>query len=476
MHKRLSLILPLAFLASCTIVGPDFVPPAAPVAGTYAMAGDGAEPDGVRLVPGTAAAAEWWKVFGSADLDALVAQALANSPTLDRADATLARALAMESVQRGGAAPQVEASGSLGRERINTAAFGIQGFPSPTINLYSLGSDVSFDLDLFGGRKRRIENAAAQTEAQAYRTDAAYLTLTGQLVTRAIELASLRAQLAELDEIIVGDRKTLEMIQRGVDAGGEPRSATNTSEAQLAEDEAGRPPLLYRIDVARHALALLVGKAPSEWTAPDIDLADIALPDDVPVSLPSALVRQRPDIRAAEVDLHAATAAIGIAEADRYPNVSLDAAFAFTALNPEDLFQYESSGWSVGPSVTAPLFQGGSLKARQAAAVAEARQADAQYRQTVLVAFVQIADLLSAISGDQRLILALSHASDIAVENARLASIGYENGAGSLLSVIDAQRQAQRARLGVVDAKARLRSDIAALLVATAASTQTAPR
>tara|TARA_R110001606_G_scaffold380811_1_gene541573 strand:+ start:4973 stop:6400 length:1428 start_codon:yes stop_codon:yes gene_type:complete len=467
MHKRIPLILTLAFLASCTTTGPDFVPPQAPAVGTYAMPGDGAGPDGVRLTPEASMDASWWKAFGSAHLDALVEQALAYSPTLDSANAALARAQALESVQRGGALPKVDATGSVSLERINTAGFGITGFPSPTINLYSLGSDVSFDLDLFGGQKRRIEQAAAKTEAQAYRTSAAYLTLTGQVVSRVIELAALRAELTELDDMIAGDQKTLQMIQRGVEAGGEPRSATNTSDAQLAEDEARRPPLLYQIAITRHALALLVGKAPAEWRAPDIELADIAVPADFPLSLPSTLVRQRPDIRAAEADLHAATAAIGIAEAGRYPNVSLDAAFAFTALSPDDLFQYDSSGWSAGPSITAPLFHGGSLKARQAAAVAEARKADAAYRQTVLSAFVQVADLLSAISRDQQLIAAQTRASDIAVENARLASISFENGAGSLLSVIDAQRQAQRARFGLVDSQARLRSDLAALYVAT---------
>ena len=467
MHKRIPLILTLAFLASCTTAGPDFVPPQAPAVATYAMAGDGAVPAGIRLAPEARAEADWWKAFGSEDLDALVRQALASSPTLDSANAALARAQALESVQRGGALPKVDATGTVSRERINTAGFGITGFPSPTINLYSLGSDVSFDLDLFGGQKRRIEQAAAETEAEAYRTSAAYLMLTGQVVTRAIELAALRAQLAELDEIIADDQQTLQMIQRGVEAGGEPRSATNTSDAQLAEDEARRPPLLYQIDITRHALALLVGKAPAEWRAPDIDLADIAVPADIPLNLPSALVRQRPDIRAAEAELHAATAAIGVAEAGRYPSVSLDAAFAFTTLSPDDLFQYDSSGWSAGPSIAAPLFRGGSLKARQAAAVAEARQADAKYRQTVLTAFVQVADLLSAISHDQQLILAQTRASDIATENARLASISFENGAGSLLSVIDAQRQAQRARLGRVDSQARLRVDLAALYIAT---------
>ena len=209
-----------------------------------------------------------------------------------------------------------------------------------------------------------------------------------------------------------------------------------------------------------------MGRAPADWTAPDIDLADVVLPEEVPVRLPSELVHRRPDILAAEADLHAATAAIGVAEADMYPDISLDASFALTTLAPEDLFRYESSGWAFGPSATMPLFRGGALKARRQMAVEDAKAADAGYRQTVLKAFVQVADLFSAIAKDQSVIVAQTRASDIAEENVRLASIGYENGAQPLLTVIDAQRQAQRARLALVDAEAQLREDIVALYLA----------
>ena len=467
MSKHFLSVLPLLLVASCSTVGPDFEAPAQPAVDSYRMAGDIPRPEEVMLVQRQSVGLGWWKIFQSPEIDALVDQALENSPTLDIADAALARANASEGAVRGKGVPQADVTASMGRERINTAAFGIKGFPSPTINLYSVGSAVSFDLDLFGKQKRRVENARAHAEAEGYRTDAAYLTLTGQVVVTAIRLAALRSQLTELDEIIAGDRKTLDMIQRGVDAGGEPRAAINTSEAQLAEDEARRPPLLYQIDATRHELALLVGKAPPDWSAPDIALTDIALPDNIPVSLPSELVRHRPDILAAEADLHAATAAIGIAEADRYPDLSLDAAFAFAALSPDELFQYESSGWSVGPAVSLPLLRGGTLKARQQMVIADAQAADARYRQTVLSAFIQIADLFSAIARDQALIDAQSRASNIAMENVRLATVSYENGAGSLLSVIDAQRQAQRARLALVDAQAQLREDAASIIVAS---------
>jgi NodT family efflux transporter outer membrane factor (OMF) lipoprotein len=259
------------------------------------------------------------------------------------------------------------------------------------------------------------------------------------------------------------------MIKRGIQAGGVPAAAVNPADAQLAEDQARRPTILRSISTARHALALLVGQAPSSWSAPDIDLASISLPASIPVSLPSELVRKRPDILAAEADLHAATAAIGVANAARYPSLSLDASFVLTALHPEDMFQYNSSGWSAGPSITAPLFNGGALEARQRAAEAAAKEADANYRQTVLTAFAQVSDLLSALSTDRELVDAQTRSRDVADKNSQLASLGFENGAGSLISVIDAQRQAQRARLASIEAQALMRADMAALFVAAAA-------
>lgn len=469
MSKRALLsALSLAALSACTTVGPDFARPDASQLAGYAMAGDPSGASPATLGATDTDAREWWKAFNSPKLDALVAQSLKGNPTLQAADAALTRVEELERAQRGDSGPSANLAGDAQRERINTAAFGIEGFPSPTINVFSIGTVLKYDLDLFGGHRRADETAVARTEAQRNRTDAAYLNLTGAVVSRAIELAALRDQLDALDKIIKVDGDTIDMIKRGIAAGGAPASAVNPAEAQLAEDQARRPAIVRKIATARHALALLAGEAPSSWAAPDLTLADLTLPDSIPVSLPSELVRKRPDILAAEADLHAATAAIGVAEAARYPNLSLDGSFILTALQPDELFKYNSSGWSIGPSITAPLFNGGSLEARQRAAVASAKEADATYRQTVLSAFAQVSDLLSALSTDQDLLSAQARARDVAAENARLASLGYENGAGSLISVIDAQRQSQRAELATIEAKALMRADMAALYVATA--------
>lgn len=475
MRKIVVALIALLAVSGCVTVGPDFAAPYAPPNPTYAMDGDRAAPGEVALVASGDINPQWWRALGSPSLDALVDEALQHNRTLAAVDAALLRARAQLDAARGGAAPQVDYSASAERERVNTAAFGIEGFPSPTISLYSVGANAVFDLDVFGGQRRRIESAAARAEAQARRTDAAYLTLSGQVVTRAIDIAALEAQLATAEQIVADDQRVLDMIRRAIAAGGSPAAAEVAATAQLAEDEARVPPLRFQLAQARHALSALVGRAPGAWRPPAISLQAIVLPERIPVSLPSTLVRSRPDILAAEADLHAATADIGVATAALYPRISLGAAFSVASLEPETLFNYESAGWSFGPSVTGPLFHGGSLRAQRRGAQAAQAEAMARYEQTLLSAFVQVSDTLQAVSEGRALVEAQTRAAAAASENARLAELAYENGAGTLLQVIDAQRQSQRAQLGLILANAQLRRDIATLFVATASDWRAAP-
>lgn len=466
MLRRVLVLVALAALGGCVTVGPNFHQPDAPHVAGYAMAGDAAPT--LALEP-HAAPAQWWTAFGSEQINGLVDDALAHNQTLASADAALARARANSGAVRGEARLQLDAHTSVERQRVNTAAFGIDGFPNPTISLYSIGASASFDFDIFGGQRRRVESAEAQTLAQSARTDAAYLTLSGDVVMRAIEIASLREQIAALEQVSADGQRTLDLTQRAVDAGGSPRSAVVTAQAQLAEDQARLPPLRSQLAVSRHALSLLMGRAPGEWNAPDIDLATISVPASVPLSMPSELVRRRPDILAAEARLHVATADVGVATAAIYPQLRLTPDFTLAALDASNVFNYESSGWMFGPSLTAPIFHGGALRAQRRGAEAALDGALADYKQTVLAAFTQVADLLSAAAQDQALAEAQGRASQAADENARLANLAYQDGAGSLLSVLDAQRQAQRARLGAIDAQAQLRRDLAALFVASGA-------
>ena len=251
--------------------------------------------------------------------------------------------------------------------------------------------------------------------------------------------------------------------------GGEPASASTSVTAQLAQDEALLPPLQQQLAQARHALALLVGHSPSDWTAPDFDLAGFTAPSAVPVSLPSSLIRRRPDILAAEADLHVATARIGVATAAFYPDIRLSANIAQTALEPQNPFTYAASGWTLGAGLTQPLFDGGTLKANQRAARAEARASLDRYRQTVLSAFSQVADVMQAIANDDAELAALGRAEDTASASLNDAQSAFRLGGGPLLPVIDAERQLEFARRARVMAEGKRLADIAQLFVATAA-------
>jgi NodT family efflux transporter outer membrane factor (OMF) lipoprotein len=399
----------------------------------------------------------------------VVRQALADSPTLAEANATLQQAQQQAAAVRGAQRPQVDASASAQRERINTQAFGFTGFPSPTISLYSVGANVAYDLDLFGGRKRATEAASARAEAAARQADAAYLTLSGNVALQAMRVASLRAQIATLQQVAADDRQLLEMIHAAQRAGAEAPSATSSGEAQLAEDEALLSPLQRDLAAARHQLALLVGKSPAEWSAPDFDLAAMTSPGEAPLSLPSELVRRRPDILAAEAELHAATAEVGVAVANQYPSLRLTANLTQAAIEPANLFNYASSGWNLMGGLTGPIFHGGTLKAQRRGAEAEARAAFARYQQTVIRAFVQVSDVLAALASDQQQIASLTRAETAAAAGARDARTAYRLGGGTLLQVIDAQRTFNRARRASVEAEGQRLSDLVQLYTATAA-------
>jgi len=460
-------------LASCAAVGPNFERPAAPATPGYTMTGEGGAAR-AALTPDVRPAGAWWSALGSADLDRVIREALKYSPTLAEADALLARNQAEADAVRGSRRPQADANAGLTRERINTTRFGISIFPSPTATLYSVGGAVSYDLDLWGGGRRRVEQADAKTEAQARRADAAYLSLTGEIALQAVEIAALRAEIASAQATIDDDRRLNDIIANGIKAGGEAPPALASGQAQAAQDEAVLPPLLRQLDVARHRLALLAGQAPGAWSAPDFELSAFSLPERIPVSLPSTLVRQRPDILAAEADLHAATADIGVQTAALYPDISLSAALTQTARAPEDLFGYSASGWNIGGGLTAPLLHGGTLKANRRAAEAEARAAMARYQQTVLMAFNQVADSLQALARDDEAIAALSRAEAADAENVRLAEAAYRLGGGPLYRVIDARRQLSRSRRERVRAEGQRFQDVVRLYAATAGGWKTA--
>lgn len=466
---RRALWLPLClFAASCATVGPNFHTPAALTAKGYLMEGD-TPAAGAVLDPATRVAGPWWRALGSPELNAVMDEALAGNRTVAAADATLAHARAQAEQVDALRYPAIDLQTSTARERINLKQFGFAGAPNPVINLFSIGGTVSYDLDLFGANRRRLESARASEAAQAHRADAAYLTLTGDVALRAVEIADLRARLAAIQAIIADDTRNLEIVHAALKVGGEPKSSGAGVRAQLAADQALAPPVEQALAQTRHALAELVGRAPAEWKAPDFDLAGFSPPHTIPAAVPSDLVRRRPDIRAAEDDLHAATAQIGVATANLYPDIRLSAGWAQGALAPEDLFSYSTSGWNIGSGLVAPIFHGGALKAARRAAEADARSSLAIYQRTVLDAFTQVADALTALAHDDEDLAALRAAESAAEDSLADTRAAYALGGVAYLPLVHAQIQVNHARLNRVQAEARRLADIVRLYAATAA-------
>jgi NodT family efflux transporter outer membrane factor (OMF) lipoprotein len=459
-----------ATLSAC-VVGPNFHRPDAPGAAGYAMNGDQTEPKDVTL--GATTAGPWWTGFGSAQLDRTMDQALAGNPTLAAANANLAQARAAVTAARGGLYPEIDANGGVQRERLNFSSFGFSGFPglsnNPEFTLYSVGATASYALPTSGGTKRTIESASARAEALKHQGEAATLTLTGQVATQAATIAAIRAEIETAEAILVDDRNNVDLARKAEQAGGEAQGQRVNAQSQLAADEALLPPLRQNLAAARHALALLVGKAPADWTAPDFDLANLKAPASIPVSLPSDLVRRRPDILAAEAELHAATADIGVATAKLYPSLNLTASLTQSALTPGQVFTFPGTAYTLGVGLTQPLFDGGRLRAERKETIAAQKAALATYEMTVLRAFGQVADLLQALAHDDEAIAAQTRAANSAAAGLKLARAGYSEGGLSLLPVIDAERTYNMARRQLIAAQAQRYLDTIQLFIATAA-------
>jgi NodT family efflux transporter outer membrane factor (OMF) lipoprotein len=466
----------LAILMSGCTVGPNFTPPSAPFTTRYTP-GDSTAPnaDAGSAIPkqtvvlGDEVTSDWWTLFRSPDLDQLLEQAIADSPTLEAAKARLAAARQSVTAATGALYPQVDLSASAAREKESAVTFGLHpdAVPlPPNFNLFQIGPTVSYALDLFGGTRRQIEQAAALADVQRDAVDAAYLALTGNAVIEAVDIATIRGQQKAVNDTLDIDRQNLSLVQRESQAGAVPESDVITAATQLAADQTELPGLDQQLSVARHALAVLIGRAPGDWSPPEFDLAALTLPSRLPLSLPSELVRQRPDIQAAEAELHAASAKIGIATAQLYPSITLSSGITAAGLDPGHLFSPSGLVWSIAAGLTQPIFDGGMRQAERRAALASFKASAADYQQTVLRAFGQVADILQALSHDADLLAAQQHALDLASEAVHLQQINYANGGTGILSLLDAQRQYQRARLGYVRADAQRYQDTIQLFVA----------
>jgi NodT family efflux transporter outer membrane factor (OMF) lipoprotein len=473
--KKMVAVLCSTLMMGCA-VGPNFKRPEAPAIQSYTSAplteqtvatqvqGGSAQ----ELLLGKKIPEQWWTLFHSPALDRLIRQGLAANPSVASAQAALRQARENLNAEFGnGLMPSVDARLSAGREQISGASFGQATGNGSTFSLYDASVSVSYLLDIFGGVRRQLEALRAEVDYQHFQAVGTYLTLTANIVTTAVREASLRAQLKATQEIISDQQEAYRLVQRQFELGSIARSDVLSQQTQLAQTRATLPPLENSLHQTRHQLAVLVGRFPSQAAdLPQFDFDTLTLPTKLPVSVPSDLVRQRPDIQAASALLHAASAQVGVATANLYPQITLSGAYGWRANQIGDLFSGDALIWNFGAGLLQPIFHGGALRAQKRAAVAAFDQALAVYKQTVLQGFLNVADALRALEADALLLKDQAEVESAARETLRLSKIQFNVGATSYLTLLDAQRQYQQARINLVRAQAARFSDTAALFQA----------
>jgi NodT family efflux transporter outer membrane factor (OMF) lipoprotein len=471
-------------MASCVLsvggcaAGPDFTRPTPPPATRYTagtLRGEGASADEQvqRIALGQNIEGAWWTLFRSNAIDELVTQAVEHNRTLAASMATLAQAQELALAQAGSQYPQVDLTGGAGRQQYGKEFLGPIGIAPFTY--FAVGATVSYALDYTGGVARSVEQRYALAEVEQHQLDAAYLTVTGQAVMQTLTIASVRAQIATVETILAQDRDNLRLVQSAFDNGSVAREDVVSAQSQIANDMTLLPPLRQELAKARHALSVVLGRAPANELPDDVDLAQITLPLQVPVSLPSELAHRRPDILAAEARLHAATSAVGVAQSNLYPKIQLTASVGQQSLKVDQIFDRASNAWSIIGGFTAPIFDGGTLRAEKRAAVDAMRASAATYEQTVLEAFAQVADLLEGLDHDAELLDAQDHAQQAAQSSLELARTSYKEGNAGVLQVLDAERSYQQARLGYVRAVAQRYLDTVQLFLALGGTSPSAP-
>jgi NodT family efflux transporter outer membrane factor (OMF) lipoprotein len=463
-----------ALLAACA-VGPNFKEPPAPATSSFVP--PGALPqattatalpggDAQRFVQGLDIPGQWWTLFKSPELNALIERGLAHSPTLASAQAALRQANENTAAERGSYYPSVTGQYQAEREKASGAAFGIPALGSFLYTLNSASVNVSYTIDAFGGIHRQVEALQAQADYERFALEASYLSLTANIVTAAVTEASLRAQLAATEDIAKAQRAQLDITRRRVTAGGASRSDVLQQESTLQSTLASLPTLRSQLAQERNQLATYVGDLPADYAGGRIDLDALSLPADLPVSLPSKLVEQRPDVRQYSALLHEATAQIGVATANMLPQLTLTGSFGGTGTRLSDIFKSSTNVWSAIAGVSAPLFKGGELKHQRLAAVAAAQEAAANYQSTVLTAFQNVSNSLYALEADADALAAEAAAEDAAAGSLKLVEAQYKSGAASYLSVLTAQQSYQTAAVSLVKARAQRFADTAALFQA----------
>jgi NodT family efflux transporter outer membrane factor (OMF) lipoprotein len=455
-------------LSGCT-VGPDYAAPAAPPTSRFtehplptqtvsaATAGGAAQ----SLVAGRDIQGDWWALFHSPQVSALVVRALAANPDVAAAQATLRQARENTRAEQGSLFPQLSASASAEREHNRL----VTPVPS-TYSVLSGSLSVSYTLDAFGGTRRQIEQLGAQADYERFELEATQLTLIANVVDAAITEASIQAQINTTHDIVRAYMAALDLTRRRFELGGVSQVDVLQQQALLDTQVATLPGLQKQLEQERNQLAVYLGGQPSQYAMATLDLASLTLPGELPVSLPSELVGQRPDIQAYAALLHSATANVGVATANMLPQISLSAMYGRNGDGLSNLFSPSGIIWSLVGSVSQPIFEGGTLRAKKRAAEAAVDVAAAQYSSTVNTAFQNVANSLVAVQRDAQTLAADLAAVKTASASLAVAQAQYRAGGGTYLNVLTAEQTDQTARLTLISAQAARFTDTVALFQA----------
>ncbi len=461
------------FLAGCA-VGPNFQRPTAPTVDRYTqqplsaltVSAEVKGGEAQRFVQGMDIPGQWWTLFHSKPLNDLIEQALKANPDLEAAQAALRGAWENVYAQQGAFFPSVDASFNPTRQKTAGVLTSPLASGSNIFSLHTAQVSVAYVPDVFGGTRRQVESLKAQADSQHFQLEATYLTLTSNVVTAAIEEAALRGQIEATGKIIEFQSKSLELLKRQYELGQIATADVLAQEATLAQVQTMLPPLEKQLAQQRDLLARLAGRFPSETLVEEFKLSSLQLPQELPVSLPSTLVAQRPDVRSAEEQLHAASAEIGVNVANRLPNITLSANLGSSATAINQLFTSGTGFWALAANLTQPIFQGGTLLHRQRAAEAAYEEAAAEYRSAVLAAFQNVADTLHAIQSDADALKAAVAAENAAARSLTIVQKQLELGDVSYLELLNAEQTYQQANINLVQALANRYADTAALFQA----------
>lgn len=465
--------LAIALALSGCAVGPNFKPPLPPTTDTYSGEVLPAQTEAVGAAGGEAQhfqfgqdlPGQWWTLFGSARLDALIHEAMANYPGIAAQQAALRAARENVRAQQGVFFPQMQGVGSGTREQVSGASIG-PSFPGFITNIFQANVNVAYAFDIFGGERRAAEGLQSQAAAQSFKLEASYLTLTSNVASTVIQLASVSGQIAATREVMAIEAKQLAIIERQLELGSQTRADVLQQQSNLASVRATLPLLQQQLAVAEHQLAVLTGRFPHDAGRAEFDLSELKLPRDLPVSLPSSLVEQRPDVKSQEMLMRQASAAIGVATANMLPQLNLTGAYGSESLRFATLIKPGSTTWNLAAGVTQPLFEGGTLRAKRRGAIDAYDQAAAEYQLIVLQAFQNVADTLMALDNDAQTLKAEYDAVNAAKASLDLIQKQYDNGAVNYVSLLTAQQTYQQARIAYVRAVASRYTDTVTLFQA----------